>query len=594
MSGQMIERTRAFIERYPIVWFIVIPFIAAVIFVNPLRYGFRYDDWAYARLAENLLRTFQYRPDDYIAASGIPQVYLGALFLRVFGPSHGNLYLSTILFMLSGIIAFYSLALDYGFDRLQASFLALCLFISPLIFNLTFSFDTEMPSLALVLIALALYTRGLKRKSYPVIFLASIAASAAILSRQTLAILPVAVGLSWLIRANRKEYFLLYVLAMVPPIIAAAWLAFIWTDQSTWVMQRAAYEQSLYLSRIADHPLWHMFQDTLPKTIIILHYLVYFSLPLFPLMVFDIISQVMAWWRGRTSGRKLLITLAIPAAIIAAGMSQFQHVVHIAGSWVMPFIPWIVTFNPKLAVIVTIVTTIGSVLLLRIILLRYFDTQEREAIQPIDFLIDFYGVLSLLVMLFFFAMGDRYLTLLVPCALIVAGKHLQKAISLDFESEFAIALGGLSVAVIVLLADPIGIGSPGGFGIAEIAATGIGFIVFAAATMQFLQRYQWTIRNIDFSKPARSFVFACLCAAVLLGYDAVLTRSDLSAMEARWHEGDALLRSGVDPRELRGTTNWIWQSYRLGLFDEYAATYSPTVDGFDYFWKWLAEPLSTP
>ena len=82
------------------------------------------------------------------------QAYWGALFARLFGYSFSSLRVSTLVLAAFGLIAFYQLAKEHGLDDIQAGLLTLGLLASPLVLRTSFTFMTDVPFLACLLIAL--------------------------------------------------------------------------------------------------------------------------------------------------------------------------------------------------------------------------------------------------------------------------------------------------------------------------------------------------------------------------------------------------------------------------------------------------------
>src|SRR5207248_358482 len=121
------------------------------------------DDWAYSRGVFGLARG---EGIHYWGQPSMPQLgqWLWALpFVWLLGESHVGLRLSTLLLSGLGVLAFYELLRgEAGLPRPRAAFTAAALAVNPLWFVLSGTFMTDVPALALSLIALALYARALR------------------------------------------------------------------------------------------------------------------------------------------------------------------------------------------------------------------------------------------------------------------------------------------------------------------------------------------------------------------------------------------------------------------------------------------------
>ena len=175
---------RSRIEQHGLLWTVLCVFGVTVIFVNPIRETAMEDDWAYALTVKHLLETGRYQLHDWAAANMPFQAYWGGFFAHLF-----RLFLHEFasLNTRSGTHRTHRLPLpsrDIVWFYIQRRLLTLGLFASPLVLRFSFNFMTDVPFLMFLVVALFLYTRAIRLCSYPLMFFGSIAASAAILTRQ--------------------------------------------------------------------------------------------------------------------------------------------------------------------------------------------------------------------------------------------------------------------------------------------------------------------------------------------------------------------------------------------------------------------------
>ncbi len=173
-----------YFRKHALLWIGLGIFILTVLFINPIRETAMGDDWAYASMVQHLLKSGHYQLNNWTAANPLFQIYWGAMFANLLGYSHSVLRISTIILVFIGLIAFYSLAREHSLGRIGAGILVFSLFSSPLVLLYSFSFMTDVPFLSWLIIALFFYTRAIRLHSYPLMLLASVVASAAILTRQ--------------------------------------------------------------------------------------------------------------------------------------------------------------------------------------------------------------------------------------------------------------------------------------------------------------------------------------------------------------------------------------------------------------------------
>lgn len=163
---------------------IVVLWTAMVIFANPFGDFPLNDDWVYGLAVKSILANGYYHFPSPSSSNVGPQVYWGALFCLPFGFSFTALRMSTLVLGLGGVAALYgTIKLVCGVPK-TALFGALVLAVNPLYFGLANSYMTDVPFLALLLVALYLFVRGFGNSSHRDILIGVIISLAAILVRQ--------------------------------------------------------------------------------------------------------------------------------------------------------------------------------------------------------------------------------------------------------------------------------------------------------------------------------------------------------------------------------------------------------------------------
>ncbi len=221
---------------------VLVLFLAAAAAVNPLREAPYDDDWAFGETVKHLLETGEYRLNDWLGPNMPFQAVWGALFCLPGGYSFAALRLSTIVLAVIGLVAFRGLAVEHGMSRGAANLLTLCLASSPLFFKLSLTFLSDVPFLAITLVATLLYTRALRDERWSSWLAASLAASAAIFIRQFGMALVGGMALIWFADTRRWQRLPQYLLGVLLPGAAAMWQLNQGWNHSTWA-------QALLLSR---------------------------------------------------------------------------------------------------------------------------------------------------------------------------------------------------------------------------------------------------------------------------------------------------------------------------------------------------------
>src|SRR5204863_237339 len=152
------------------------------------------------------------------------QIHWAAFLARIFGYSFAVLRFSTLILLLIGLTALYWLLRDFSLHDVEASLLTLAVLCSPAVFFLSFTFQTDVQFLGWQILALWLYSRGIREQRYSYMAIASLAAFGAVGSRQFGAALVAGLVLTWLIfERQRLRKSGLYLVGVVPPLLMSFW-----------------------------------------------------------------------------------------------------------------------------------------------------------------------------------------------------------------------------------------------------------------------------------------------------------------------------------------------------------------------------------
>ena len=413
--------------KHALLWIGLGVFALTILFVNTFRETAVQDDWAYALTVKHLLETGKYQLHDWAAANMPFQIYYGALFSAIAGYSFSILRISTLILAFVALIAFYFLAREHGLDYNQSGLLMLALLASPLFLQYSFSFMTDVPFLSCLIVALLFYTRAIRLHSYPWMLLASIAASAAILTRQFGSAIIPGVFFLWALGSERKKKAMFFSAGLVLPIIASIWQLYTSITTPNWMAQYYMHRQSDYLADTVDILINIIWRPT-----VILQYLAFFSIPLVFLALlaftFELKQAMFNKKESRFSKLKVILPMVLTAYILFGII--YGHFANDLPLFMPQIFEWNFEFLQGIGNlergVLTLITSIGAILFARIFLLRYSSCQGWRTVSTNGRLIDLVTFFLLISHLIYIQIGDRYFLVFLPYTLIAVGLHLGK------------------------------------------------------------------------------------------------------------------------------------------------------------------------
>lgn len=188
------------------------------------------DDWMYAKVVQHLVETGQYQPTPYADPTFILQAYWGAAWAKVFGFSFETLRLSTLVLALVAIWAAHWAAREAGLNARWAFLVALTLLVNPLFMNLSYTFMTDVPFIALTLVSIAAYLRAYRTENVVWIAAATSICGAAFFVRQFALIPAIAallLSITWLSEKNPQHRLKKIFAIFVPVVFMAILRAFL-------------------------------------------------------------------------------------------------------------------------------------------------------------------------------------------------------------------------------------------------------------------------------------------------------------------------------------------------------------------------------
>lgn len=368
------------------------------------------DDWTYAWSVEQLLEHGRLAVLDWSSVYPVGPAAWGAAWSLIFGFSFGTLRVSTLALAAVGCGALYFLLRELEASPRVALFGALTVAANPAFLLLASSFMTDVPFVALTLLALVGYTRAIRRDAPHLLWWAGLWAGLSCLDRQIGVMTPVA-ALPLLLRPHGR----LTRTAVALPL-AATWLAMLagsWAIES--VMPRTG-EMELLTDRLR---YWFMLS---PGTYLTYNLYVFVPIAFYALPALVAMAAGRGLWRGRT----LLPVIAVLAAVMAGVAGEFpaplrdrntwtlreiggaRHL--LSGDWPWPPRPW-VDVALRAAGLVALALAVLAVA-------RHIAGSWRTVTARTPVLVYLAAYIALINILWFY--NDRYALVLLPLLVVVA------------------------------------------------------------------------------------------------------------------------------------------------------------------------------
>jgi hypothetical protein len=372
---------------------------------------------------------------------------------------------------------------------------------------MSLTFQTDIPFLVTLIVALFLYTRALRVMTVPAWTAAAVAGAASILTRQFGAALVAALGVLWLFDPNRIARLRYYALGLSLPLVAVAWQLYRGLFYSNWAAESVLFRQKLFFSR-------GYFLRALPwRPLVLLEYQALWLIPLVLLAAGAAVREVLAIITKHDEGgpesvsprsrRSSVAWLLGFVALFAAGVVYGWKVVGYGYNSsdfhgctaLMPFLrhtyDLLLVLGEPVRWAVTIFVVVGAALIARVFVERYASLISVlpgpvPAPAPRELLLDLTSLFLLGCNLIFFQQWDAYQLPFLPLVAIVLAKRYE----------------GLMIS--------------------------------------------------------RRLVVAGCCLLLLVG-SAIWTREDLAKDEVQWVLAKRLRESGVQPQNI--ASSWEWFAY---------------------------------
>src|SRR3989344_4336259 len=223
--------------------FAIILFVTAVILaiMLPIRDQIYRDDFAYAQSVKHFVDFGEIKVSEWAAPTLILQIFWGGLFSKILGFSFGTLHVSVIILLPIILIFFYKTLKELNVNNFNSFFLTVFFLSIPFILQFTYTFQTDIPFLALQIISIYFYLKGFKEGKSKNLLLGSTLAAAGFMVRQLGIILIVSALLTVLIkfRDSTKEQLFkkLFSLCLIPIFVISLYSIWLYSNSHQTITQ---------------------------------------------------------------------------------------------------------------------------------------------------------------------------------------------------------------------------------------------------------------------------------------------------------------------------------------------------------------------
>jgi hypothetical protein len=186
-------------------FFLLAIWVISIVMVNPIGDFPLNDDWQYAYPVKQIIEEGRFEMQGYFAPNIVLQVGWGALICSITGKFDFTiLRFSTLILAIPGSFIFYRITQILGCTSRQSLTGSIVFLSTPLYFNLSFSFMTDVPFVVIMLLGVLCYLHFLNQQKSRWLLLAALFSIAAFLIRQPGILLLPIMGI-WGVWENRTS-----------------------------------------------------------------------------------------------------------------------------------------------------------------------------------------------------------------------------------------------------------------------------------------------------------------------------------------------------------------------------------------------------
>lgn len=260
------------------------------------------DDWVHIEMIKHWVETGAFRMNPYTGPLLFFPIIYGAALTKIFSFSFSLFRISTLtltFFLTIGIFLFIHKKSN---NPVFAFLAALTIWLNPIVYNLSFTFMTDVPALAFLFAAIFCFVKGQENNNWRYFFLGSLAGILGFYTRQTNILILVAFGLYTLFNSRLRSVKNIVVLG-IPAVIGAG--IYWWLQVHQLLPDGGASHNIPGKRALLEHAFWWFWYSvlylglfTLPITVSLWqtkwHEKKYFLIIGFGLLI----PLILYWWRG--------------------------------------------------------------------------------------------------------------------------------------------------------------------------------------------------------------------------------------------------------------------------------------------------------
>ncbi len=389
-----------FISKYRYILILIGLFLLQFLIVSPVGEFPLNDDWVHAEMVHHWAETGSFRLNPYTGPMLHLLIAFGTGLVKIFGFSFFILRLSTLVFTLGIMILFYLLLHHLTKKSLLSFLVTLTLWLNPIVYNLSFTFMTDIPALFFLIAGIYVGVVAFEKNDSHYVFLAAVLSVTGFFIRQTNILLLPAIGLPILFYKQYRSW---------PNFIALAVPSFVWTIVYFYFRQKNLLPggQSLHIitnkSELLRHAFWWLYYTIM--------YVGLFTLPI-TIGIKKINKKTLCF---------IALLLCIAAAVYYSRQEYFPYVSNMVNRFGLGPLndvlqgTYVPLFRTRIWLVVTALAAIGSGLL--------FATLKKS--KP-DYVFLWLFVLFFMIPILVFTSFDRYFLPLAATFLIVITASLSE------------------------------------------------------------------------------------------------------------------------------------------------------------------------
>lgn len=232
---------------------LIILFLGQFFLISPIGEFPLNDDWVHAEMVQHWADTGSFRLNPYTGPLLYTQLLYGTALTKIFGFSFTLLRFSTLVLM-AGIVfgLFYWLKTQTKNESL-AFFATLVIWLNPITYEMSFTFMSDVPALAVLLFSLIAFYFGSKKENISLFWLGATCAALGFFIRQTTILILPAIGLTTLIKPSLRK-IKYWTAIIIPGLIAVA--VYHWLSTHNLIGEGTSYHEIKDKQELIRHAVW--------------------------------------------------------------------------------------------------------------------------------------------------------------------------------------------------------------------------------------------------------------------------------------------------------------------------------------------------